>query len=65
MTKVIFNEYVKAINEYFAEAVDYSGMTVEEILKNGGVTIEDVCEIMDETGCSVEAAISLVEEYVD
>lgn len=65
MTNVIFNKYVKAINEYFADAVDYSGMTVEEILGEWGATIEDVCEIMDETGCSVETAISLVEEYED
>lgn len=42
------------VRKHFEEAVDQTGMTVEEILKGYGLTIEDVIEINDQTGLGID-----------
>lgn len=50
----MFNEMLKKIAEYFADACDYTGTTVDEILAQHNTNKYELAEAMDQTGLSIE-----------
>lgn len=50
----MFNEMLKKIDGYFADACDQTGLTVDEILAKYNTNKYELAEAMDQTGLSIE-----------